>query len=109
MSLYRLNFKDQIVCLDILKNAFIVILIHILFGSVLYFNQESLYLFLYSGRPETIGDMGSLNFRSFQLSFPEPAYAAKVMTLTGLSMLLALGKAQLFQARILFILSILTF
>ena len=88
--------------------AFKTLMIHIIFGTLVYFILPSLYVLLYSARPDVINEVASFTLRSLQFCFPEPAYAAKILVLTGISLILAFGEEKLNHARILFLLSICT-
>ena len=91
-----------------LQRSFWVILFHCIVGVVFYFSLPALYELIYSGRVGLEERVSSFQLRSIQFCFPEPAYAAKIFVLTGLSLILAFGREKIMQARALFLLSIFT-
>lgn len=91
-----------------LNRSFNVILFNCALGVSLYFLLPAVYEILYSGRPGLANNLSNFQLRSIQFCFPEPSYASKIFVLTGMSYILAFGKEKVQEARILFILSILT-
>ncbi len=88
-----------------LSISFYPILLHSFIGFLLLPFLPGLFDFLYGRLPES-----SIGFysRSINFSFPEPAFAAKVFSITGFTMVLAFREKYLIKSRTLFFLSIMT-